>query len=68
MVRYFIVHSYLCKRLYSLFPYKDFIIVIDLKPEKKPLQELIKNAYKENELARDILAALYKQEGYKVRY
>jgi regulator of extracellular matrix RemA (YlzA/DUF370 family) len=39
---------------------KDFIIVIDLEPEKKPLKELIKNAYKENELIRDILAILYK--------
>ena len=41
---------------------------MDLKPKKKPLKELIKNAYKENELARDILAALYKQEGHKARY
>jgi hypothetical protein len=47
---------------------KDFIVVIDLKPEKKPLKELIKNAYKENEFIRDILAVLYKQEGYKVYY
>ena len=39
---------------------EDFIIVIDLKPKKKPLKELIKNAYKENELTRDILAVLYK--------
>jgi hypothetical protein len=39
---------------------------MDLKPEKKPLKELIKNAYKENELARDILAILYKQKGCKV--
>jgi hypothetical protein len=41
---------------------------MDLKPEKKPLKELIKNAYKENELARDMLAALYKQKGCKVHY
>ena len=41
---------------------------MDLKPEKKPLKKLIKNAYKKNKLARDILAVLYKQEGYKVRY
>jgi hypothetical protein len=41
---------------------------MDLEPKKKPLKELIKNAYKENELARDILAILYKQEGCKVRY
>ena len=39
---------------------KDFIIVIDLKPKKNPLKEFIKNAYKKNELARDILAILYK--------
>ena len=41
---------------------------MDLKPEKKPLKEFIKNAYKENELVRDILAILYKQEGCKVHY
>ena len=41
---------------------------MDLEPKKKPLKELIKNTYKENELVRDILAALCKQEGYKVRY
>jgi hypothetical protein len=41
---------------------------MDLEPEKKPLEELIKNAYKENELVRDILAVLYKQEGYKTCY
>jgi hypothetical protein len=41
---------------------------MDLEPKKKPLKELIKNAYKENELARDMLAILYKQEGCKVRY
>ena len=33
---------------------------MDLKPKKKPLKKLIKNAYKKNELARDILAILYK--------
>jgi hypothetical protein len=38
---------------------------MDLKPKKKPLKELIKNAYKENELARDILATLHKWEGCK---
>jgi len=31
---------------------------MDLKPKKKPLKELIKNAYKENKLTRDIMAAL----------
>ena len=41
---------------------------MDLKPKKNPLKELIKNAYKENKLARDILAVLYKQEGHKVYY
>jgi hypothetical protein len=40
---------------------------MDPEPKKKPLKELIKNAYKENKLARDILAALRKQEGYKAR-
>jgi hypothetical protein len=40
---------------------------MDPEPEKKPFKELIKNAYKENELARDILAVLYKWEGYKAR-
>jgi hypothetical protein len=33
---------------------------MDLKPKKKPLKELIKNAYKENELIKDMLATLYK--------
>ena len=33
---------------------------MDPEPKKKPLKKLIKNAYKENELARDILATLYK--------
>ena len=47
---------------------EDFITVIDLEPKKKTLKELIKNAYKENEFVRDMLAALYKQEGCKVRY
>ena len=41
---------------------------MDLEPEKKPLKELIKNAYKENELVRNILAILYKQEGRKIYY
>jgi hypothetical protein len=41
---------------------------MDLKPKKKPLKELIKNAYKENELIRDILATLRKWEGYKARH
>jgi hypothetical protein len=41
---------------------------MDLEPEKKPLKEFIKNAYKENELVRDILAILHKQEGCKVHY
>ena len=47
---------------------EDFIAVIDLEPEKKPLKELIKNAYKENKLTKDILATLYKQEGCKVHH
>jgi poly(3-hydroxyalkanoate) synthetase len=33
---------------------------MDLKPKKKPFKEFIKNTYKENKLARDILAILYK--------
>ena len=41
---------------------------MDLEPKKNPFKELIKNAYKENELAKDILAMLYKQEGCKVHY
>jgi hypothetical protein len=41
---------------------------MDPKPEKKPLKELIKNAYKENELTKDILAVLHEQKGYKVHY
>ena len=47
---------------------EDFIVVIDLEFKKKPLKKLIKNAYKENELVRDILAVLYKQEGCKAHY
>ena len=47
---------------------EDFIAVIDPKPKKKSIKELIKNAYKENEFVRDILAVLYKQKGCKVRY
>ena len=39
---------------------------MDLKPKKKTLKELIKNAYKENKFIKDILAILRKQEGYKV--
>jgi hypothetical protein len=41
---------------------------MDLEPKKKPLKEFIKNAYKENKLAKDILAILCKQEGCKVHY
>jgi len=41
---------------------------MDLKPKKKTLKELIKNAYKENELARNMLAALHKRKDYKARY
>jgi poly(3-hydroxyalkanoate) synthetase len=33
---------------------------MDLEPKKKTLKELIKNAYKENKLARNILAVLRK--------
>jgi len=40
---------------------------MDPKPKKKPLKELIKNAYKENKLARDMLATLRKREGRKAR-
>ena len=47
---------------------EDFIAVINLKFKKKPLKELIKNAYKKNKLTRDILAILYKQKGCKVCY
>ena len=41
---------------------------MDLEPEEKSLKELIKNIYKENELARDILAALREQKGRKAHY
>ena len=47
---------------------EDFITVIDLEPKKKLFKELIKNAYKENELTKDILAVLYKWENYKACY
>ena len=40
---------------------------MDLEPKKKTLKELIKNAYKENELARNILAALREREDRKAR-
>jgi len=40
---------------------------MDLEPKKKPLKELIKNAYKKNKLARNMLAALYKWKDYKAR-
>ena len=43
-------------------------MVIDLEPKKTPFKELIKNTYKENKLAKNILAALYKQEGCKTHY
>ncbi len=36
-----------------------------LKPKKKSLKKLIKNVYKENKLAKDMLAALCKQDGPK---
>jgi len=38
---------------------------MDPEPKKKPLKELIKNAYKENELARNILAILREREDCK---
>jgi hypothetical protein len=38
---------------------------MDLEPKKKPLKEFIKNAYKENELVRDILAILCERKGCK---
>jgi len=38
---------------------------MDPEPKKKTLKELIKNAYKENKLARDMLATLRKWEGRK---
>jgi len=41
---------------------------MDPEPKKKPLKELIKNAYKENKLARNMLAALHKWEDCKARY
>ena len=41
---------------------------MDLKLEKKTLKEFIKNTYKENKLAKDILAALYKQDSLKARH
>ena len=41
---------------------------MDLEPKKKPLKEFIKNAYKENEFAKDMLAILHKQKGCKVYY
>jgi len=41
---------------------------MDLEPKKNPLKELIKNAYKENKLARNMLAVLHKWEDRKVRY
>ena len=40
---------------------------MDLKLKKKPFRMLIKNAYKENKLIKDILAMLYEQESYKAR-
>ena len=40
---------------------------MDLKPKKKPFKGLIKNAYIENKLTRNILAALRKREDYKAR-
>jgi len=40
---------------------------MDLEPKKKTLKELIKNAYKENKLARNILAALREREDCKAR-
>src|SRR6266568_6651272 len=36
-----------------------------LEPEKKSLEELIKNAYKENKLTKDMLAILCEQDGPK---
>ena len=47
---------------------KDFIIVMHLKPKKKSLKELIKNAYKENKLAKDMLTTLHKQDSPKARH
>ena len=41
---------------------------MDLEPKKRPLKKVIMNAYRENKLARDILAILYKQKGYKIYY
>jgi len=41
---------------------------MDPEPKKKTLKELIKNAYKENELARNILAILHEWEDHKARY
>jgi len=41
---------------------------MDPEPKKKTLKELIKNAYKENKLARNILATLREQEDCKACY
>src|SRR5271170_1373514 len=46
---------------------EDFIAVMNPEPEQKHLKELIKNTYKENELARNILAALRERDGPKAR-
>ena len=47
---------------------KDFIAIMYPKPEKKPLKEFIKNANKKNKLTKDILVALYKQDGLKAHH
>ena len=39
-----------------------------LNTKKKTLEELIKNAYKENKLIKDMLATLCKQDGPKARH
>ena len=42
--------------------YGELVAAIEAEPEEKPLEELIRNAYRDNELAKDMLAALHEQE------
>ena len=45
--------------------YGELIAGIEAEPEEKPLEELIRKAYKDHELAKDMLAALHEQESCK---
>ena len=45
--------------------YGELIAGIEAEPEEKPLEELIRKAYKDHELAKDMLAALHEQESSK---